>query len=124
MKHHTRLGGNNSTGEAIMQKPWKPMCQHRPILPDRRRSSIVGGIELNCRVRNGNGWTLNVKSTNSEQFLKQVSKVVHIYIFKQKRKFYKTPEVCVTNFRISCENSVFTKIPWCTFRDSNPGPTD
>ena len=64
MKHHTRLGGNNSTGEATTQKPWKPMCQHRPILPDRRRSSIVGVIELNCRVRNGNGWTLNTNDTD------------------------------------------------------------
>ena len=39
-------------------------CQHRPILPDRRRSSIVGVIELNCRVRNGNGWTLNTNDTD------------------------------------------------------------
>ena len=36
-----------------------------PIFPDRFQSSIVGRNELNFRVRDGNGWTLALISTNS-----------------------------------------------------------
>ena len=36
-----------------------------PIFPDRLQSSIVGRSELNFRVRDGNGWTLDLISTNS-----------------------------------------------------------
>ena len=36
-----------------------------PIFPGRRQPSIVSRNELNCRVRNGNGWTLALISTNS-----------------------------------------------------------
>ena len=35
-----------------------------PIFPGRRQPSIVGRDELNYRVRNGNGWTLALISTN------------------------------------------------------------
>ena len=35
-----------------------------PIFPDRFQSSIVGRNELNFRVRDGNGWTLILISTN------------------------------------------------------------
>ena len=35
-----------------------------PILPVRLQTSIVGRSELNFRVRNGNGWTLALISTN------------------------------------------------------------
>ena len=35
-----------------------------PIFPGRRQPSIVGAGELNCRVRNGNGWTLTAINTN------------------------------------------------------------
>ena len=35
-----------------------------PILPGRHQPSIVGRDELNYRVRNGNGWTLALISTN------------------------------------------------------------
>ena len=35
-----------------------------PIFPGRRQPSIVGRNELNYRVRNGNGWTLALISTN------------------------------------------------------------
>ena len=35
-----------------------------PIFPARLQASIVGRIELNFRVRNGNGWTLNLINTN------------------------------------------------------------
>ena len=36
-----------------------------PIFPGRHQPSIVGRDELNYRVRNGNGWTLALISTNS-----------------------------------------------------------
>ena len=36
-----------------------------PIFPVRLQTSIFGAGELNCRVRNGNGWTLALISTNS-----------------------------------------------------------
>ena len=40
------------------------LCWHLPILPGRFQPSIVGTSELNCRVRDGNGCTLTVISTN------------------------------------------------------------
>ena len=39
-------------------------CWRRLIFPARRHASIVSTSELNCRVRNGNGWTLTVIDTN------------------------------------------------------------
>ena len=35
-----------------------------PIFPVRYQTSIFGASELNCRVRDGNGWTLTANSTN------------------------------------------------------------
>ena len=35
-----------------------------PILPVRHQTSIFGASELNCRVRDGNGWTLTAISTD------------------------------------------------------------
>ncbi len=35
-----------------------------PIFPGRRQPSIFGASELNCRVRDGNGWTLTAISTD------------------------------------------------------------
>ena len=40
------------------------MCWRLPIFPGRHQPSIFGTIELNFRVRDGNGWTLNVINTN------------------------------------------------------------
>ena len=40
------------------------LCWRLPIFPGRRQPSIFGTSELNCRVRNGNGWTLTVINTN------------------------------------------------------------
>ena len=40
------------------------LCWHWPIFPVRRQTSIFGTDELNFCVRNGNRWTLIVKSTN------------------------------------------------------------
>ena len=36
----------------------------RPIFPGRFQPSIFGVDELNYRVRDGNGWTLNVINTD------------------------------------------------------------
>ena len=42
-----------------------------PIFPGRLQPSIVGRIELNFRVRDGNGWTLNLINTNLLSFEKE-----------------------------------------------------
>ena len=42
-----------------------PFVLALPIFPGRLQPSIVGRNELNYRVRNGNGWTLILISTNS-----------------------------------------------------------
>ena len=40
------------------------LYQQLPILPGRFRPSTFGVCELNFRVRDGNGWTLALISTN------------------------------------------------------------
>ena len=40
------------------------LCRHRLIFPGRFQPSIVSTDELNCRVRDGNGWTLIAKDTD------------------------------------------------------------
>ena len=40
-----------------------------PIFPVRLQTSIFGASELNFRVRDGNGWTLALISTNYLQVL-------------------------------------------------------
>ena len=42
-----------------------------PIFPVRLQTSIFGRSELNFRVRNGNGWTLALISTNLLSFEKE-----------------------------------------------------
>ena len=42
-----------------------PLVSALPIFPGRRQPSIFGASELNCRVRDGNGWTLTAISTDS-----------------------------------------------------------
>ena len=73
------------------------MCRRLLIFPGRLQPSIVSASELNFRVRNGNGWTLTAKDTNYRKFFTYASSVFN----------------CIRFLRI-----------WCTFRDSNPGPTD
>ena len=86
-----------------------------PIFPGRRQPSIVGRDELNYRVRNGNGWTLALISTN----------LCHPDL-PENKLYYKL-------FRPSCQGfsltlgvlSQYTEVRfWCTFTDSNRGPTD
>ena len=40
------------------------LCRHRPIFPSGFPLSIFGAVELNYRVRDGNGWTLNAINTD------------------------------------------------------------
>ena len=37
----------------------------RPTLPRRYQRSTIGARELNCRVRDGTGWTLTALATNT-----------------------------------------------------------
>ena len=53
------IKNNSRSTERLLFKCW-----HLPIFPDRHQSSIFGTIELNFRVRYGNGCTLNVINTN------------------------------------------------------------
>ena len=57
-----RLTAACSTDWAIKAKLKK--CRRRPIFPGRFQPSIFGTVELNYRVRDGNGWTLNVINTD------------------------------------------------------------
>ena len=48
------------------RRSWRPsLVLALSIFPGRRQPSIVDRNELNYRVRNGNGWTLILISTNS-----------------------------------------------------------
>ena len=96
-----------------------------PIFPGRRQPSIVGRNELNYRVRNGNGWTLILISTNSSSVLPE--NVFHYKGFAllcQERLGdpYRI-RTDVNGVRGRCLNHL-TNGPWCTFTDSNRGPTD
>ena len=42
---------------------WNGWCRRRPIFPGSFPPSIFGTCELNFRVRDGNGWDLNVIDT-------------------------------------------------------------
>ena len=52
------------------------LCRHRPIFPGRFQPSIVSTDELNYRVRDGNGWDLNVIDTD----YMCCSHIHHIYL--------------------------------------------
>ena len=54
-----------------------------PIFPGRLQPSIVGRSELNFRVRDGNGWTLTLISTNYSIYLKQLSLSNSWYTFSR-----------------------------------------
>ena len=54
-----------------------------PIFPGRLQPSIVGRIELNFRVRDGNGWTLDLINTNYS--LRYTLKTEQRIIFRDSR---------------------------------------
>ena len=54
-------------GQKEKQDSQKTVLLHMlalPIFPGRLQPSIVGRTELNFRVRDGNGWTLDLINTN------------------------------------------------------------
>ena len=61
-----------------------------PIFPGRRQPSIVGRNELNYRVRNGNGWTLILISTNYSSVLPKNK--LYYTIFSSSVKSYFIPD--------------------------------
>ena len=98
-----------------------------PIFPGRRQPSIVGRNELNYRVRNGNGWTLDLISTNylSIGFTRRTNHIIatiHRLVKKKIGDPYRI-RTDVNGVRGRCLNHL-TNGPWCTFTDSNRGPTD
>ena len=102
-----------------------------PIFPGRLQPSIVGRSELNFRVRDGNGWTLALISTNSmSSGLAGEQTVLYCISLPLSRTFaleksgdpYRI-RTDVNGVRGRCLNHL-TNGPWCTFTDSNRGPTD
>ena len=112
-----------------------------PIFPGSRPPSIVGAHELNFCVRDGNRWTLMAINTNlcgwvlpifcmSNAFASNRFILAHLSGFVN--PFYVPNQDLGDPYRIRTDvNGVrgrclnhLTNEPWCTFRDSNPGPTD
>ena len=99
-----------------------------PILPGRCQPSIVDRNELNYRVRNGNGWTLILISTNSmssstarkQTILYCPSRLLSRHFLSGDPYRIRTD---VNGVRGRCLNHL-TNGPWCAFTDSNRGPTD
>ena len=85
-----------------------------PIFPGSHPPSIVGAHELNFCVRDGNRWTLMTINTNYA-----VAFTTFFRIFGDPYRI----RTDVNGVRGRCLNHL-TNGPWCTLRDSNPGPTD
>ena len=77
-----------------------------PIFPGSRPPSIVGANVLNFCVRDGNRWTHIAINTN-------------LFTFGDPYRI----RTDVNGVRGRCLNHL-TNGPWCTFTDSNRGPTD
>ena len=98
------------------------------IFPGRCQPSIVDRNELNYRVRNGNGWTLILISTNymsSSTARKQTilycpSRLLSRHFLSGDPYRIRTD---VNGVRGRCLNHL-TNGPWCAFTDSNRGPSD
>ena len=48
-----------------------------PIFPVRLQTSIFGADELNCRVRDGNGWTLIAINTDYSNSVSAAKIIIH-----------------------------------------------
>ena len=103
-----------------------------PIFPGRLQPSIVGRSELNFRVRDGNGWTLALISTNSmSSGLAGEQTVLYCISLPLSRTFaleksgdpYRI-RTDVKGVRGLCLNHLTNGPFWYTFRDSNPGHPD
>ena len=92
-----------------------------PIFPASHPASIVGADELNFCVRDGNRWTLIAINTNSYGW-----DVTHHLYQSLSAEITGDPyriRTDVNGVRGRCLNHL-TNGPWCTFTDSNRGPTD
>ena len=65
MLYRLSYGGISEVARSSLTKPLLVLAL--PIFPGRLQPSIVGRIELNFRVRDGNGWTLDLINTNYSQ---------------------------------------------------------
>ena len=93
-----------------------------PIFPGSRPPSIVGAGELNFCVRDGNRWTLTAINTNSVWMALAIFYINTLLSDDHFGDPYRI-RTDVNGVRGRCLNHL-TNGPWCTFRDSNPGPTD
>ena len=67
------------------QQTVRPFVLALPIFPARLQASIFGRSELNFRVRNGNGWTLALISTNLLSFEKESKqRKLHTSFYKKR----------------------------------------
>ena len=87
----------------------------------------MGRNELNYRVRNGNGWTLVLISTNYLSFRYDRKNMLYYIVLRllcqeELGDPYRI-RTDVNGVRGRCLNHL-TNGPWCTFTDSNRGPTD
>ena len=62
-----------------------------PIFPVRLQTSIFGRSELNFRVRNGNGWTLALISTNCmlTTFVENIDTIITVFSQMSRSNFKK-----------------------------------
>ncbi len=75
-----------------------------PILTFRHQTSIFGASELNCRVRDGNGWTLTAIDTNcvKTSFISFVSGQARKLTHSAVSPFQNKP--CFTSFVLAYPN--------------------
>ena len=98
-----------------------------PIFPGRFQPSIVGRSELNFRVRDGNGWTLALISTN--YLCHRVAPENNLYYIHRLMPCQDLGDpyrirTDVKGVRGLCLNHLTNGPFWYTFRDSNPGHPD
>ena len=98
---------------------WRSFVLALPIFPGSRPPSIVGVHELNFCVRDGNRWTLMTINTNYICQSFRSNNLVNAVNYGDPYRI----RTDVNGVRGRCLNHL-TNGPWCTFRDSNPGPTD
>ena len=85
-----------------------PFVLALPIFPVRLQTSIFGRSELNFRVRNGNGWTLALISTNLLSFEKE-SKQRKLYHFSLLTVFFNSDHFI--KFSTACQDFFLTFRP-------------
>ena len=108
----------------------KEDCPRLLIFPVRRQTSIFSIAELNFCVRNGYRWTLCIIDTNyffnAQGFpCASLCPLFPIFPVRRQTSIFGIAELnfCVRNgYRWTL--SIIRTNFWCTFRDSNPGPTD